>query len=592
MTEPTNPTSDRRVDLTQPAGKFKPLRAWPVIVVLVVLVAARFVPRMIEGGPPQLVMLSFFAPLVCCGLIVLWWLFASRATIGERIVGLLGIAVAAGGAMALIDKSMRGPAIMLVTVPMGIGLFGLAAILGSKWLSFRRTWLAVLAVILGFGFSTLLKSDGLWGHFEPELRWRWQPTSEDALLAGEHETVDISDLELTDVDQQLRSPDWPAFRGEQRDGRLTGVTLATNWSDDVTKPLWKIPVGPGWSSFSAAGDLLFTQEQRGDMEAVVCYDANTGREVWSHQMESRFDDTMGGPGPRATPTIADGQLFALGANGHLMRLDPKTGDPIWLQDLREVAGRKPPQWGFSSSPLVVGTNVIVHAGGEGDKGILAFDTHTGDLNWSARAGDHSYSSPQLTTIAGQQLVAMLTNKELTLLDASDGTVLLAYSCESESYRALQPQVLDDDSILIATGMGGGIQRVQVTNSDGQWSADEVWSSKHLKPDFNDFVVHNGHAYGFDGLVFTCIDLETGKRKWKKGRYGKGQVLLLADSGQLLITGEKGEVVLLKADSTANTELAKFQAVEGKTWNHPVLSGDRLLVRNSQQAACFRLPLAE
>ncbi len=187
---------------------------------------------------------------------------------------------------------------------------------------------------------------------------------------------------------------------------------------------------------------------------------------------------------------------------------------------------------------------------------------------------------------------MLTNKELNLINPADGKVLLNYECAFRGYRVLQPQAIEGDSILLATGMGEGIQKIHITNNDGQWSADQVWTSTQMKPDFNDFVVHQGHAYGFDGAIFACIDLKDGKRKWKGGRYGKGQVLLLNDSGQLLVISEKGEVVLLKADPDAHTELAKFQALEGKTWNHPVMVGDQLFVRNSEQAASFRLPLAQ
>lgn len=280
----------------------------------------------------------------------------------------------------------------------------------------------------------------------------------------------------------------------------------------------------------------------------------------------------------------------MGANGHLLRLDPKTGEVVWQVDIQEVADRSPPDWGFSSSPLVVESSVIVHAGGEGDKGTLAFDVETGKLNWSAPAGDHSYSSPQLSTIAGEDLVLMLTNAGLDLLNPQTGAQRLVYPWEDESYRVLQPQIVDGDSVLLSTGMGVGTRRIRITNGDGELSAEELWTSRHLKPDFNDLVIYQGHGYGFDGAIFTCIDLATGERMWKGGRYGKGQVLLLADSGLLLVASEHGDVVLLKADPSERMELTKFQALEGKTWNHPVVIGDRLYIRNAQEAACYRLPM--
>jgi outer membrane protein assembly factor BamB len=274
-----------------------------------------------------------------------------------------------------------------------------------------------------------------------------------------------------------------------------------------------------------------------------------------------------------------------------MRLNPKSGDILWKQDLRAVAGRKPPMWGFASSPLVVDGSVIVYAGGAGDKGTLAFDAQSGALRWSAAAGDHSYSSAQYGVLDGEETVLMLTNTGLDLLDPRTGSPRLNYEWTLNNYRALQPRILDGNSVLLPTGMNMGTRRIRISRNAQGWAADVLWTSRNLKSDFNDFVVYRGHAYGFDGGLFTCIDLETGDRNWKEGRFGKGQVLLLEDSGLLLVAGEQGEVVLLKADPAAQTELTRFQALEGKTWNHPVLVGDRLYHRNSQEAACYRLPLA-
>ena len=273
-----------------------------------------------------------------------------------------------------------------------------------------------------------------------------------------------------------------------------------------------------------------------------------------------------------------------------MRLNAMTGDIIWQADLRLIADRDPPIWGFSSSPLVFGSVVIVHAGGSGEKGTLALDRQTGDLRWSAPAGDHSYCSPQPCTLYGETLVLMLTNAGMNVLDPRTGEDLLDYQWKHQNYRALQPQLVDDDTILIPTGTGMGTRRIRIAKKADQFAAEEMWTSRSLKPDFNDFVVYQGHIYGFDGAVFTSVEVETGKRNWKRGRYGKGQVLLLEDPGLLLIATEKGDVVLLKADPSAHRELARIKAIEGKTWNHPVVVGDRLYIRNSQEAACYRLPI--
>ena len=185
---------------------------------------------------------------------------------------------------------------------------------------------------------------------------------------------------------------------------------------------------------------------------------------------------------------------------------------------------------------------------------------------------------------------MLSNRGLDLLDPQTGAMRLAYEWPVSSYRTLQPKVVGPDTILLPTGENFGTRRIQISRTNGEFAAQELWTSRYLKPDFNDFVVYQDHAYGFDTSFFTCINLATGERSWKGGRYGKGQVLLLERAGLLLVAGEQGEVVLLKATPEAHTELAKFQALEGKTWNHPVVIGDRLYLRNSQEAACFRLAM--
>ncbi len=328
------------------------------------------------------------------------------------------------------------------------------------------------------------------------------------------------------------------------------------------------------------------------METVVCYDADTGREVWNRQIEGRLDDPMGGPGPRATPTLASGGLFITGATGTFLRLDPATGDVVWKQDLRTVAGRKVPMWGFAASPLVTDSVVIVYAGGPNGKGVLAFDSATGALRWSAAAGNDSYSSPQLNTIAGEDLVLMLSDEGLVFLDPASGKERLSYEWKFKPYRALQPRLVGDDVILLPTGMNAGTRAIRVTKANGQLAAEELWTSRNLKPDFTDIVTHQGYAYGIDAGIFTCIDLKNGQRKWKGGRYGQAQSLLLENSGLILVAAEPGQVVLLAADPNEHVEVASFKALEGKTWNHPVVVGDRLYIRNSQAAAAYQLPLAD
>ena len=579
-------------------SRFRQLRIWPPVVLVLIMsilvVTGRLLPFLFNDELLLLLLVAMMGPAALGLLILIWWLAFSRSTLLERLIGFFGALLVGFLAVVLSDKTMHGPAVMLMTIPMGTIGFALGAIVCHRVLSFQRTWVAILLATCGFGFTTLLRSDGMWAHGVVDWHWRWVASAEDKMMAARESMPkhSLAGDAASDLDSWLAKPEWPRFRGSDGRGQNRGPRIEVNWDKHPPKEVWRRQVGPGWSSFAVAGNLLFTQEQHQDQEAVVCYAADSGNEIWVQSIESRFFDALGGPGPRATPTISNGMLFAQGANGQLQRLDPKSGALIWKKDLQKIANRKPPQWGFSSSPLVVGTVVIVHAGGAGDKGTLAFDVDSGDLKWSVPAGDHTYSSPELIKIAKRTYVAMLTNTGLDLIDPESGKLLLDYEWKYNSYRVLQPQVVDGDSILVPTGSGMGTRRIRIIQTDSGLDTEDVWTSRFLKPDFNDFVIFQDHAYGFDGAIFTCVDLASGERKWKRGRYGKGQVLLLANSGVLLVAGEKGDVILLKVDPTEHRELARFRAIDGKTWNHPVVIGDRLYIRNSREAACYQLPLAE
>ncbi|KLU06851.1 putative transmembrane protein [Rhodopirellula islandica] len=572
------------------SGESKPLRVWPAVVLLLLMAIARFLPSMIEDAPLFLMMVAVIGPVVLGGLILLWWLTFSRASMKERLVGFFGALLIAVGGVLSLDQTMMGPGIIMVAAPLGTAAFGISAVLLCRWQSFKRTIVILLMTLCGFGYSTLLRSEGMWGHFALDLHWRWEPTAEELMLADRADapaSVEAISSEV-EMDEWLADPQWTQFRGPNRVSQQHGPAIQTDWSTNQPELVWKIPVGPGWSSFAVAGNLLFTQEQRGEQETVVCYTADEGKEVWSQEIESRFFDPLGGPGPRATPTLAGGSVFVQGASGQLQRLDAKTGESIWEVDVREVADREPPMWGFSSSPLVVGGVVIVHAGGDGDKGTLAFEIESGELKWSAAAGDHSYSSPQLLNLFGDDYVVMFTNAGMNILDPESGESRCDFEWKLEGYSAVQPQVIAGNSIVLATQQE--TRCLELTQADDGFTVEERWASRKLKPDFNDFVIHDGYAYGFDAEIFACIDLESGQREWKRGRYGKGQVLMMVDSGVLLVISERGEVVLLAANPSKHEELAKFEALEGKTWNHPVVIGDRLYLRNSQEAACYRLPI--
>jgi outer membrane protein assembly factor BamB len=579
--------SDQTPYQAAPAGS-KRLRLWPALVLIAVFWAAYFVVGALEKPYFVAWIYSMAAPALLLLLFSIWWWVFARLSLAYRVYGCALVVVAGAVVTPLCHP----------TIWFGLPTGGLAMALTvvTLWLLFvnwtgfpwNQLGLAVV-VLLSWGYFTLIRVDGINGDLKANTKWRWTPTPEQQFLA-EKARRQGSNADLGDSGQvlSLTAGDWPAFRGPDRDGVIRGVRIATDWDATPPKLLWRQLVGPAWSSVIVVGRRLYTQEQRGDKEAVVCYEAATGKELWAHEDDGRFDGPPAGVGPRATPTFADGKLFSLGASGVLNCLNARTGERLWQHDISADAPAKPPMWGFSGSPLVVKDKVIVFAGGQSGRQLLAYDTQSGNLAWTAPASDGSYASPQLVTLAGQPQCLLPGDQGVTAVDPATGNVLWRYGRPTPGApRALQVHLVGQ-SQLIGTLALTGLTLIDVTRQDGQWQATEVWSSWQMRPEFSDIVVHEGRAYGFDGAIFSCIDLSAGKRRWKEGRYGRGQVMLLAEQALLLVLTEEGEVVLLPADGYRHEELGRFRALEGTTWNHPVIAHGRLFVRNAEEMACYEL----
>jgi outer membrane protein assembly factor BamB len=583
----------------QPAQRRK-LRLWPAVIVLLVMLGAMAVQMLLLPQlPPSLpVFMTFvFGPVVCCGLIGLWWLFLSRAPWSDRLLGLVGAVVLGVVAYVLSERSLHGMPFAVYVVPNAViaisAVFLVLSIWGAQVATVRvATVAALIAGAFALGYWDLIRFDGMWGDFHSAKHWRWEKTAEETFLAE----LKPSAAPAKNA-EPLGKVQWSEFRGPKRDGAVPGVVLDVDWKSRAPKEIWKHKVGPGWASFSAAGNRLFTQEQRGENEDVVCYDAKTGEERWVHESKARFDESMGGVGPRATPTLSGGMLYVQGAAGLLQCLDPLTGTLKWERDLIKEANRKkPPIWGYASSPLIVGDKVVAYSAGEEEDQkssglLLAFDLSTGEPKWNAVVGNSSYSSPQLARLAGHDLVLFWGKTGLTAVDAHSGKAAWNYDWLFEGYRVVQPLLLSETTLLLGTGMGNGTRRVEMTDDKGEVKFEDRWTSKDMKPDFNDYVAFNGYLYGLDHNILCCVDLATGVKKWKNGRYGNGQILLLPDAGQLLILSESGDLVVVRANPSKFEEVARQKVLEGKTWNHPVLVGNRVYVRNAEEMACFELPLA-
>jgi outer membrane protein assembly factor BamB len=470
-----------------------------------------------------------------------------------------------------------------------ISAVGSAFILALIWLVFlsrlrwkiRLTVLGLLAALLGLAFGTLERR-GVTGDVLPLLQWRWTSIPADLVIPGTGHTDRL--LAPGPPDDGVA---YPQFQGPRRDGTVEGVRLATDWQSRPPKQLWRRPIGEGWSGFAVAGAYAVTQEQRGPNELVSCYDRQTGEPIWVHATPVRHEDPLGGPGPRATPTIDGSRVYALGGTGILNVLDLQTGEPLWSTDVMRDNDARPPTYGVSASPLVLGDLVIVVAGGREGRSLVAYDRQTGEPIWSG--GDHpaAYSSPILARLAGGEQIVVLNGSHFVGHDAGDGAVLWQYRWPGGTENVSQPVVLGDDRLFLSTGYGVGGKLFRIAkDADGAGVVEVIWESRGLKAKFTNVVHRDGYLYGLDDGRLACLDVAGGERVWKGGRYGHGQVVLVGDI--LLIQGEGGEVVLVEATPDEHRRLARLEALHGKTWNHPALAGRHLLVRNDREAACFEL----
>ncbi|MEQ8851785.1 PQQ-binding-like beta-propeller repeat protein [Gimesia sp.] len=471
---------------------------------------------------------------------------------------------------------------------------------GVAW---KTRFKGLLGVVLAFVlFFTVVRVESFEGDMVPRFQFRFMPTAEQRAVEY-FEQADNSANQKSESAETLVAleADWPGYRNALRDGIARDQQIRTDWESEPPKLLWKHPVGAGWGSFCVVGDRVFTQEQRGEDELVVCYDVSTGKQIWTQSEPVRFSETLGGVGPRATPVFAEGRLYTMGGTGILNCLDAATGKLVWSHDLLKEGDLKNLTWGMAGSPLIHDDLVIVNQGvspaaaDKKNQAVIAFDKLSGKKVWSSGTHKPSYSSPQYAVLNGTPQVLIFNAKGLEGVSLADGQSLWFFEWANHAgCNAAQPIPLDDDSVFLGSGYGLGSARIEIAprkSSEKTAKVKEEWKSLSLKLKFNSAVKQDGYVYGLDEGVLTCLDLETGKRQWKRGRYGYGQLLLV--DGYLIILAEDGRVELVEANPEKNVQRGKFQAIEGQTWNNPVLARGRLFVRNSEEAACYDLsPLTE
>jgi outer membrane protein assembly factor BamB len=487
-----------------------------------------------------------------------------------------------------------------------VGLF-VAVASAWFWVSFRSSYarwfrrLVLVAPVAGvLLWLTLFRIVEVSGDLAPRFAWRWQRPADQGLGRVEPSAEGSANLSASSPD------DFPEFLGPGRRCWVADPGLATDWARQQPRLLWQRPIGAGWSAFAAVNGYAVTLEQRGEEEWVTCYEITTGRPVWGHAIRARHENPLGGIGPRGTPTIHRGVVYALGATGVLRALEGTAGRPLWQVDLRQRYGLSSADdeaeisWGRAASPLVVDEMVVVPGGGPTGKAknLVAFSLKSGEVVWESecRRADGvpdqiSYASPSLVTLAGRRQIVIVNESTVSGHDPSTGRLLWSHPWPGQSNaqaNASQAVPIGDDRVLLSKGYSGGAELLQIIPAGETYTVRTLWKNPRvLQTKFTNVVVHQGHAFGLSEGILECVDLTNGQRRWKAGRYRHGQILGVGDL--LLVLSEEGSLHLVPADPTGWKERGAMAVLEGKTWNNLCLVGKKLLVRNSQQAACVELP---
>jgi outer membrane protein assembly factor BamB len=447
-------------------------------------------------------------------------------------------------------------------------------ILGTCYLpAYLIVYLAAIWAIFAFGLRIdLIRWEG---GYHPVLAFSRRLSNRDAKsIAGQNRA-------------RYSAAYWSGFRGPNRDGDYAEQPISTNWPSTGPPLLWRRPIGGGYSGFAIGQGRAYTIEQRREKEVATAYDLDTGRELWRHGWQARFDHVDGGEGPRSTPAYDEGRVYAQGAAGELRCLDAASGKLLWRHDIIEENQAMLPVYGFASSPLIVDNKVIVLPGGPEGRSVIAYDKRTGAPIWQSINNRQAYTSPMLVNLAARRQLLIVSARNVLGLAPENGAELwhTPWIVLNDNVIA-QPVVAGSNRFLISAGYGVGCRAFEITASNSVFSVRELWRNTHLKNKFSSSVRYGEFIYGLDEEILACIDAGTGERKWKEGRFGYGQVLLA--SGNLLVLAENGTLALVEANPACFRQRAAFQALKGRTWNYPALANGKLLVRNCTEMACYNL----
>lgn len=372
--------------------------------------------------------------------------------------------------------------------------------------------------------------------------------------------------------------DWPHFLGPNHDLKSdeTGFLKAT---DKPLPKIWERRIGSAFSSMAIVDGRVYTCGQEDKQQWLIALDANSGEVVWRKPIEKDFRNEHG-DGTRATPTVHDGLVYILGANGRLLCADAKTGDKVWDKQFNHA-----PTWAYSGSVLIEGDLAIVSAG-KSDGGLAAFDRKTGKEVWKTGSDPVGYATPYPFTFEGKRYVAGFTGNAALIVEPKTGREVWRTTWETDWEVNAAAPIYHDGHLFLTSGYKTGSALFKLSTSGDKLAASEVWRSDVLLSKFQSAVLHEGHLYTSDQNALKCVEFLTGKEKWKKHRVRNGTVILA--EGHLLLLTEAGQLQIGKASPEDFKPTLTAEILDGRCWSAPVLLGGRIYARNLERAACYNL----
>lgn len=405
----------------------------------------------------------------------------------------------------------------------------------------------------------------------------------------------------------VHAADWNQYLGPTRNG-ISTETISTKFPAGGPRKLWTHETPGGFSSFAVGDGIAATMTLReiggAPQEICLALDPKTGKELWAKSLgvanflerkpngeaNSGTSSNHGGDGPRSTPAITNGHVFATSANLALVCFDAKTGKQLWKHDLVKEFGGTVIHWNNAASPVIANGLVFMAGGGKG-RSLLAFDQQTGRVVWKVGTEQITHSSPTIATIAGVPQVVFFVKSGLVSVEQKTGKILWRQPFRFNVSTAMTPLICGDIAYCSA-GYQVGSAAYRISKNGDKFTSTELWKqpASVINNHWSTPLCYKGHLYGlfgfkeFGSCPLKCVDLATGNVLWSHEGFGPGGTILAGET--LIVLGDAGEVTLVKADPSSYQEVAKFEAISGKCWNAPALSDGRLFVRSTKEAACF------